>query len=84
MPGAVVTNLDGVGYRYAQEQRGAWARAARHPTVETVPTRRTRRTLTPPQREHPLLREDIEAYRHRQRANAMPGALTPDHHDHGP
>jgi len=38
---AVVTNQGGVGYRYAHEQRGEWAQAARYPTLDQVLTRLT-------------------------------------------
>ena len=33
---AVATNQGGVGYRYAHEQRGEWAQAARYPTLDQV------------------------------------------------
>jgi HAD superfamily hydrolase (TIGR01662 family) len=36
---AVATNQGGVGYRYAHEQRGEWAQAARYPTLEDVQAR---------------------------------------------
>ena len=33
VPVVVVTNQGSVGYRYAYEQRGEWARAAQYPTL---------------------------------------------------
>ena len=39
VPMVVVTNQGGVGYRYAHEQRGEWAQAARYPTFEDVQSR---------------------------------------------
>jgi len=36
VPVVVVTNQGGVGYRYAHEQRGELAQAARYPTFEAV------------------------------------------------
>ena len=39
VPVVVVTNQGGVGYRYAFEQRGEWARAARCPTFEDIQAR---------------------------------------------
>ena len=39
---AVATNQGGVGYRYAHEQRGEWAQAARYPTLEDVQARLAR------------------------------------------
>jgi histidinol phosphatase-like enzyme len=39
VPVVVVTNQGGVGYRYAHEQRGEWAEAARYPTFEAVQAR---------------------------------------------
>lgn len=36
---AVVTNQGGVGYRYAHEQRGEWAQAARYPTFQDMQIR---------------------------------------------
>ena len=35
VPVVVVTNQGGVGYRYAYEQRGEWAKAVRYPTLKT-------------------------------------------------
>lgn len=39
VPVVVVTNQGGVGYRYAHEQRGEWARAAQYPTFEAIQSR---------------------------------------------
>ena len=39
VPVVVVTNQGGIGYRYAFEQRGEWARAAQYPTFEDVQAR---------------------------------------------
>lgn len=36
---AVATNQGGVGYRYAHEQRGEWAQAARYLTLDQTLTR---------------------------------------------
>ena len=39
VPVVMVTNQGGVGYRYAHEQRGEWARAAQYPTFEAIQSR---------------------------------------------